>query len=214
MADNSPAAPAPPAPLPQRAWALVRPLFAGPAKAALRASERLLHPWRRQAAVQQVASLAPVRDVLVLCYGNICRSPYAAAALEAAFARHQLGIRVRQGGFFGPGRPANERAQQVARARGTELGAHASRLVTAEDARATDLVIVMEQWHAHRVIQECGAPASRTLLLGDFDPQPVPSRAIPDPYGLSVPVFTATFDRIDRCAEQLAGAIAARTPSA
>lgn len=206
MTNDVPAAPD--RPLAQRAWKRVRPLLAEPAKAALRTTERLLHPWRRRAAVQRVRRLAPVNEVLVLCYGNICRSPYAAAALAAAFERHHLGVRVRQGGFFGPGRPANDRAQEVARSRGTELGSHQSRLVTPDDTKVSDLVIVMEEWHAGRVIQECSAQSDRILLLGDFDPGNAASRAIPDPYGHDVPVFSATFDRIDRCAESLAHALA------
>ena len=210
MTHEAPAAPVTSAapPLPRRVWWRVRPVLAGAAKAALRRGERLLHPWRRRAAERRLRDLAPVREVLVLCYGNICRSPYAAAVIGAAFERRGLPVTVRQGGFFGPGRPANERAQQVARTRGTELRGHSSRLVTADDARHSDLIIVMERWHATRVIHECGAPPGRTLLLGDLDPAPIASRAIPDPYGLEAAVFAATFDRIDRCADRLAAVLA------
>ncbi len=193
-----------PLPLWRRGWQRVRPLLAGAAKAALRGLERLLHPVRRRQAAARVAANLPLRRVVVLCYGNICRSPYAASVMARTFATAGIGGEVAQGGFFGPDRAANERAQTVARARGTELAGHRSRVVTASEAREADLVVVMEAWHARKVVREFGARPERVLQLGDLDPWAVERRGIPDPYGHDPAVFTAVYDRIDRCVAELA----------
>ena len=134
-----------------------------------------------------------------MCYGNICCSPYAAAVLARLVGTESLEVQVTQGGFFGPNRPANDRGRSVAESRGIDLEAHRSRLATERDATGTDLIVVMEQWQANKMIEELGAPADRLLVLGDLDPEPVDSRAIADPYGLDIPFFERTFDRLDRC---------------
>jgi len=181
----------------------MRPILAGGAKAGLRAAERMLHRLRRRRAQALVARRAPVRCMAVLCYGNICRSPYAAAVLQRMLVRRGVLCQVSQGGFLGPDRPANDRAREVARARGTDLSEHRSRLVTAEEARTVDLVVVMEAYQARKIVAEFGADPGRVLVLGDLDPEPVVSRAIPDPYGLDNEVFIRTYERIDRCVAEL-----------
>jgi hypothetical protein len=57
------------------------------------------------------------------------------------------------------------------------------------------------------MVEELGAPAERLLVLGDLDPEPVDSRTIPDPYGLDIPFFEKTYDRLDRCLAALVAAV-------
>lgn len=142
-----------------------------------------------------------------MCYGNICRSPYAAAVLERLVREGGLAVRVTQGGFFGPDRPANDRGRSVAEGRSVDLDRHRSRLATRDDASGTDLIVVMEQWQADRMVHELGAPLKRLLVLGDLDPDSVDSRTIADPYGLDIPFFEKTYDRLDRCVAALVRAI-------
>jgi len=72
--------------------------------------------------------------VVFICYGNICRSPYAAARLRHMLATSGVtGVEVDSAGFVAPGRPADRQAAAIARERGTELGAHWSRLVGEAD---------------------------------------------------------------------------------
>jgi protein-tyrosine phosphatase len=151
--------------------------------------------------------------ILVVCHGNICRSPYAAVVLARALEQKGLRAEVSQGGLYGPDRPAHEKARVTALARGVDLAGHRSRLVTLDAARSADLVIVMEPRQAIRVNRELSVPFARVLVLGDLDPQEVTSRGIPDPYGQSEEVFHVTYGRIDRCVTVLADALAEPGPS-
>lgn len=166
----------------------------------------MLHSQRRKAALHRLAVLGPQREILVLCYGNICRSPYAAAVLARQLNAHP-GIRVTQGGFFGPGRPSPERAQSAAELRGTDLTRHRSQLLTPELTGSASLVVVMEREQERRVRAEYAADPRRILQLGDLDPEPISSRDILDPYGLSLEVFGTTYARLDRCIGALINAL-------
>jgi len=143
----------------------------------------------------------------VVCFGNICRSPYAAAILSREFDARGVRTAVHQGGFIGPDRRAPETARVAAEARGVDLGTHRSRLVTPDLARRARLIIVMESRQAARVAREFGAARARLVVLGDLDPEPIASRDIPDPYGMSLDTFATTYARIDRCVAALAGVV-------
>jgi protein-tyrosine phosphatase len=177
---------------------------------ARQALEQHLHPLRRRKARFRLKGAPVPERLLVLCYGNICRSPYAAAVLARGLNDRGMRLTVEQGGFFGPGRPAATTARAVAANRGTDLRGHRSRLITTELASGNCLVVVMEQWQAGRAVREFGASVERTLVLGDLDPQPISERSISDPYGKEAEAFEQTYDRIDRCIAELLGVLEQR----
>ena len=169
----------------------------------LRVTDSALHSARRNRARAQLP--ATVAEVLVICYGNICRSPYAAAILA-----HELGAggpTIRSAGFYGPDRSSPDAALTVARQRGMNLDAHRSMLVTADMVTSADLIVVMERCHVRQVRSQFGTDRRRIVLLGDFDPDPIETRALVDPYGGDTSVFEASYERIERCVRELAAAI-------
>ncbi len=108
--------------------------------------DRLLHNGRRRAALATLATAgrAPA-SVLVICNGNIFRSPFAAAVLRRALELRGLGrVRVDSAGFAGPGRPTPLDAVAAAARRGVDLTSHSSQLVMADVVRAADLIVVMD----------------------------------------------------------------------
>jgi protein-tyrosine-phosphatase len=189
---------------PHGLWARIRPELGRMVRTARSVADRVLHPFKRYAAVTRIRRIGVPSDLVVLCYGNICRSPYAAVKLTRAFEISGASTVVRQGGFFGPDRPSTDMARAAAMERGVDLNGHRSRLVTAEEARGAGLVVVMESRHAVRVMRQFRVSPDRVLVLGDLDPESPPTRSILDPYGQSREVFAATYARIDRCVSELA----------
>lgn len=173
------------------------------ARFAHHAPDRLLHRWRRAAALRRVRA-APAEAVLVVCEGNIYRSPYAAALVERTLA--SAGVRVSSAGLLGAGRPAPPAAVEAARRRGVDLSAHRSSPATAERVRAAGLVVVMEPRQA-AILRAASGPDTRILVLGDLDPIPIETRAVRDPWGHDVQVLEETYDRVDRCVEALLRAL-------
>jgi protein-tyrosine phosphatase len=140
------------------------------------------------------------RSVLFVCYGNICRSPYAAATfLRLLPPPWREETRVQSAGFIGPGRGSPPEAVKVAAARGLDLTAHRSELITPERAAGAALIVVMDRAQQRAVCARYGKSPREVLILGDLDPQPIETRPIQDPWDQPAAVFEECYSRIDRC---------------
>lgn len=162
---------------------------------------RLLHPSRHDRAVALVRAHSGARTLLVVCHGNICRSPFAAAVL--AYKVRPRGMRVLSAGLIGPGRPAPPVARAAALARGIDLSAHRSQLVTPALLAQVDLVIVMDARQRAVLRHDYGVRSRDILVLGDLDPSLIPGRGIADPYDRPLAEFEEVYTRIERCLTML-----------
>ena len=147
------------------------------------------------------------RNILVVCYGNICRSPY----LEAVLQRALPDVQISSAGFFGPGRPVPKFSLALAERRGLDLSAYRSRPITRKNIGEADLLLVMDAYQARRLESMFSVPASRIIVTGDLDPLPASTRAVEDPWQQPLEVFEASFDRLDRCARTLSAVLRRRT---
>ena len=169
------------------------------------APDRLLHGVRRRAALAMVVARRRPTLVLVVCYGNVCRSPFGAAALRRALAGTP--IVVASGGFVGSDRRPPAEAIAAAAERGLDLSRHRSRLLVPDVMRAAGLVVVMEPGQRDAVCARFGVHPPDVLVLGDLDPEPLGTRAIHDPVHQPAEVFDEVYARIERCVGALAGAL-------
>lgn len=161
--------------------------------------DRVSHTGQRRRAGTRAAIRGRPLRVLVLCYGNICRSPYAAAVLRKELdGTGGAGIEVESAGLIGPGRPANAQATAIASQRGYDLSTHRSRLFGPADSTRAGLYLVMTHDQRTTLLTEFGVRGDRVELLADFDEADPPVREIGDPYGKSDAEFGRAFDQIDR----------------
>ncbi len=83
--------------------------------------------------------------ILVVCTGNICRSPMAAALLGHNLASHNPAVEVQSAGLAAlVGYPADSLAQELLWERGIDLSDHRARQLTAAMIMDADLVLAME----------------------------------------------------------------------
>ena len=174
--------------------------------------DSLLHPRRRRAAQQRLAGIQP-RDVLFICHGNICRSPFAAAVFVRLLPPAlSSSINTGSAGFIGPGRMSPPYALNTADTYGIDMSSHRSAVVTSENLQRADLVVVMSSAQAKGLANRV-RPGARILILGDLDPLPIKRRTILDPWDSSPAAFEESYGRIDRCVRELVTIISPKQSS-
>jgi protein-tyrosine phosphatase len=146
-------------------------------------------------------------SVLMVCLGNICRSPTAEGVLRAKLERLGLGerVRVESAGTHGEkGGAPDARAVAAAAKRGYELSQIRSRRVVTADLAAYDLVLAMDS--DNLAFLRAAAPLEvhgrlRLLLSGDATDGP---RDVPDPYYGGPAGFEHVLDLIEAACDKLA----------
>ncbi len=106
--------------------------------------------------------------ILIVCTGNICRSPMA-----EGFLRHELALRLVEGapevtsaGTWGfDAEPAVAEAVDAAAERGVDISGHRSRALQEDQIERADLVIGMTQEHRDKAIALASRAASRAFTL-------------------------------------------------
>lgn len=176
-----------------------------PSLFSLMRGEQLLHPFRRRRTYAALRRRLRPAAVLVVCHGNICRSPFAAALLAREFSTE--GVLVASAGFIGPNRACPPEAVTAAARRGEDLSTHRSGLLSQDLTRAADLIIVMDPAQGRAICERYGRSPRDIVVLGDLDPATLAARTIRDPIEQSADVYEATYTRIERCVAQLVAAL-------
>ena len=109
-----------------------------------------------------------IRHILVVCVGNICRSPMAEVLLKRALSG-QDDIKIESAGLGAPvGRPAADFAIELMSEMGEDISAHRARQIHPDLVRDVDLVLVMEAGHK-RVIDDADSTArGKVHRLGEW----------------------------------------------
>ncbi|MBF5042771.1 low molecular weight phosphotyrosine protein phosphatase [Aggregicoccus sp. 17bor-14] len=132
--------------------------------------------------------------ILLVCVGNICRSPMAAALAASRWSSLQPSLVVESAGVSAlVGSPADPLAQELMLERGIDISDHRARQLTAQMAHDFELILVMEGGHQRAV--ESLAPSARGRVFplgkwGRFD--------VPDPYRRPREAFVEALELIER----------------
>lgn len=127
-----------------------------------------------------------IQSILVVCTGNICRSPMGARLLQACVPA----IRVESAGIFGiDGHAADARALEICLQHGVSLKGHAARRLTLPMMRQSDLILAMETEQLNRISAMAPEVRGKSLLFGRW----LDVQEIPDPYCKSQEAFEYVF---------------------
>lgn len=136
-------------------------------------------------------------SILVVCTGNICRSPIG----ERLLRQRIPGKRITSAGIFGlEGSPADASAREVAWRHGISLEGHRARRLTPQLMRESDLILVMEPAHLRFISAMAPEIRGKSLLFGQWlEPQD-----IPDPYRKSREAFDYVFGLLGKASQEWA----------
>ena len=139
-------------------------------------------------------------NILVVCVGNICRSPTAERLLQ----RYHPELKVESAGLGAlVGKGADPTAISVAAEHQLSLEGHCARQISRSLCRNYDLILTMEKRHIERLCEMAPEMRGKVMLFGHWDE----AREIPDPYRKSAEAFEAVYTMLDDSARRWAQAL-------
>ena len=128
------------------------------------------------------------KQLLVVCTGNTCRSPMAAAilnhilqeqGLDGQYFAHSVGVAAFDH------QPAAENAVAAAKENGLDLSGHQSKRIPLEDVAAAEHIFVMSE-DQRRLLASAVPDAAEKITV----------MQVPDPFGGDMEVYRACFAQI------------------
>src|SRR5437762_13843299 len=151
-----------------------------------------------------------ITNILLVCTGNICRSPLAASLLERALRERGLEVNVTSAGTGAwDGAPASEGAYLVGLERGLDLSGHRARLLTRELVENAHLILTMARHHRARV-DELGGEG-RVFVLGEYAGRGGDDVEVSDPFGGNLDIYRDTCQELEALASAVAERLAAES---
>ncbi|HHR1090339.1 TPA: protein tyrosine phosphatase [Klebsiella pneumoniae] len=130
-------------------------------------------------------------SILIVCTGNICRSPIG----ERLFQHYLASKKIDSAGVGAlVGHAADEMASTVSKNHGLSLDGHKGKQFDSDLARQYDLILVMEKHHIEKVSSISPEARGKTFLLGHW----LNKVEIPDPYKQSQEAFEFVYDLIEQ----------------
>jgi protein-tyrosine phosphatase len=140
-----------------------------------------------------------LKSVLVVCSGNICRSPYAENLLRKSLPDLNVtsaGLIVNLSGLAG--KPANSTAVQVAAESGVDLRNHKAKQLTQELVDEYDVILVMDREQLETLCSNFLCADYKAFLFSQW----IGAGDIEDPYKKSALTFRLVFNEIDDAAQE------------
>ena len=132
-----------------------------------------------------------IQNILVVCIGNICRSPMAEYLLKQQYPQ----LHIESAGISGrSGHAADEKAQHCMQRLGIDMQPHCAKKLNLELIKKADLILVMSQNQQKHIEHTWPFSKGKTFRLGHWQ-----DKNVPDPYQHDQTVFDETCILIQNC---------------
>ncbi|MCL5768330.1 low molecular weight protein-tyrosine-phosphatase [Acinetobacter sp. ANC5681] len=132
-----------------------------------------------------------IRSILVVCVGNICRSPMAEYLLKQDYPQ----LTIESAGISGlSGHPADDKAQLCMQHLGINISGHIAKKLNAEHLKKADLILVMSKNQQAYIEQTWPFAKGKVFRLGHWQ-----NKNVPDPYQHDQAFFDETCQLIQQC---------------
>ena len=136
-------------------------------------------------------------SILVVCTGNICRSPIGERYLQKLLPDKKI---ASAGVGALKNHDADENAVNIALKHDLSLDGHKGKQFRASLARQFDLILAMEKSHIEQISRIAPEVRGKTMLFGQW----IGMRDIPDPYQKSEEAFASVYDLIEQASKRWA----------
>jgi protein-tyrosine phosphatase len=152
-------------------------------------------------------SKSNIVSVLMVCMGNICRSPTAEGVFRQHLQRAGLEHRVRLDSAgthsYHIGKSPDPRASQAAKQRGYDLSGLVGRQVSARDFEDFDLILAMDQDNLANLMRVCPRGQEHKVRLFLSFSARFAGQEVPDPYYGGPRGFDHVLDMVEDAAAGL-----------
>jgi protein-tyrosine-phosphatase len=170
---------------------------------------RRLNRMRRNPVALRRA-LRGAANVLVMCHGNIIRSPFATQLIRQALVGRSL-VSITSAGLGAlSGNPAHPTALRAANARSVDLSGHHASAVAPDRVAASDVIFVMDVAQIAAMRERFPDARGKTFLLTCLAPE-LPLE-VADPIDRDEAAYHACYEHISRAVRPIIRALAA-TPA-
>lgn len=143
-------------------------------------------------------------NIIMVCLGNICRSPLAEGILEDKIQKYNLDWKVDSAGTsaWHEGEKPDMRSIITARNNNIDITNQQARQFTKDDFNQFDLILAMDQSNYNNILELAESPVEKDkveLILNHL--YPGENRPVPDPYYDNG--FDAVFQMLDQAIEKL-----------
>ncbi|HEY6144257.1 MAG TPA: low molecular weight protein-tyrosine-phosphatase [Flavobacterium sp.] len=154
----------------------------------------------------------PVK-ILMVCLGNICRSPLAEGILASKLPKNRFSVDSAGTGSWHIGRAPDERSISTAKKNNLDISGQKGRQFSISDFDAFDYIYVMDNSNYTDVISLSKNPEHREkvqLILNELFPGE--NVDVPDPYYGVANGFDAVYQMLDQACDIIAEKLIAKHP--
>lgn len=138
--------------------------------------------------------MAMFNRILVVCVGNICRSPIGEYLLRHKLA-HRPGVIIESAGIGAlVDKPVDPTALGVLEEHSLDATEHLARQVTQSMLASADIILAMEEGHLRKLHSMAPQIRGKAFLLGKW----TDNTEVPDPYRQQRPAFEHAYKLIDQ----------------
>ena len=137
-------------------------------------------------------------NVLMVCLGNICRSPLAHGIFQQLAAHYNIKVDSAGTANYHTGASPDPRSREIAAKNGIDINHQQARQFVVEDFDLFDYIYVMDHSNQQNVLGLARNDQDRAkvrLLLGDAE--------VEDPYYGGKEGFAVVFDKIQKACQQI-----------
>ena len=144
--------------------------------------------------------------VLMVCLGNICRSPLAEGILRSKVDTSTVEVDSAGTGGWHAGEKPDPRSMDVAKKNGLDISYQRARKFTARDFEVFDYIFVMDTSNRQNVLSLAQSEdhISKVHLIMD-ELFPGENMDVPDPYYGGLNGFDQVFSMLDEACDNIAG---------
>ena len=143
--------------------------------------------------------------ILMVCLGNICRSPVAEGVMRAKAKEHVLEVEIDSAGTSGwhDGAAPDERSLTNASQNGIDISKQKSRKVVLSDFEVFDFLYAMDESNYNNLLNMAPEKYHHKIKMILNEVNAGDNRSVPDPY-YGNDGFQLVFDLLDEACEKIA----------